>query len=67
MKQPSPAHAIVLLLELIGLSFAAVQCQPQPAHGDTNNLQPVVWIAAVSNNYAAPLLSTCNSEDNNCG
>ena len=67
MKQPSPAHAIVLLLELIGILFAVVRCQPQPAQGDTTALQPVVWIAAVSNNYAAPVLSTCNSEDNNCG
>lgn len=67
MKQPSPAHAIVLLLELISILLVAVQCQPQPARGDITNLQPVIWLAAISSNYAAPVLSTCNSEDNNCG
>jgi len=70
MKQISPAHAIVLVLELISLLFIASRCQPQPVHGDTGNstgMQPVVWIAVASNNYAAPVLSACNSVDNNCG
>ncbi len=37
-----------------------------PAAAQTQPLKPAAYLSTIASNYAAPLTSSCNSEDNNC-